>query len=139
MLAEHTTFEDEIVKNEARLPSLTLCPDNNEYSNKSIESFEDVEEEIKSSKKGFKIKYHEYKPNGETNIFNETFNQTLNNDWYFAPRIKANETLICLIMSPFGDQQIPRNWSVGVSYCCNGNIFHKYINYILVSLATILV
>ena len=112
---EHTTFEETIVKNGARLPSLTLCPNSNEYRNKSIESFEDVEEEIKNSKKRYKIKYSEFKPN-EKNIVNETFNQTLNNNWYFVPTISINnETLICLITSPFGDQKIPSEWSITVS------------------------
>ena len=115
-MEERTTFEETIVENGARFPSFTLCPDSNEYSNKTIESFEDVINEIKSTKRRYKIKYHESNPNEGTKIVNETFNHTLNNNWYFAPTISANETLICLIISPFGDQRIPPDWSVRVSY-----------------------
>ena len=115
LMEEHTTFEETIVENGARFPSFTLCPDSNEYNNKSIESFEDVIKEIKNSKRRYNIKYSEYKPN-ETKIVNETFNQTLNNDWYFAPRIRANETLICLIISPFGYQKTPPDRVFRVSY-----------------------
>ena len=115
LMEEHTTFEETIVENGARLPSFTLCPNSNEYSNKSIESFEDVVEEIENSKKRYKIKYDEWNPT-ERNIVNETFNQTLNKNWYFAPTISdKNETLICLITSPFGDKKIPSDWNIRVS------------------------
>ena len=115
LMEEHTTFEETIVENGARFPSFTLCPDSNEYGNKSIESFEDVIKEIEDSKRRFKIQYSESKPN-ETKVVNETFNQTLNNDWYFAPRIRANETLMCLVISPFGDQKTPPDRFFRVSY-----------------------
>ena len=116
LMEEHTTFEETIVENGARFPSFTLCPDSNEYSNKTIESFEDVIKEIENSKRRYKIKYYESSSNEGSQIVNETFNLTLNNDWYFAPTIRANETLICLIISPFGDKKRPPDWSARVSY-----------------------
>ena len=137
LMEERTTFEETIVENGARLPSITLCPDSNEYSDKSIESFEDIEEDITNSKKQFKITYYHYKPNGEIKSLNDIFNQTLNNDWYFAPTIRVNKTLTCLIMSPFKDQKVLTGGGFGVSYCYNSNIFLELINYILVSLITI--
>ena len=57
-MEEHTTFEETIVENEARIPSFTLCPDRpdqNSISNKSIERFEDVLEEIENAKTKYKI------------------------------------------------------------------------------------
>ena len=55
-MEESTTFDEAFVDNEARFPSFTLCP-HDSYSNKSIESFEDVAGEINNAKINFKINY----------------------------------------------------------------------------------
>ena len=135
-MEERTTFEETIVENGARLPSLTLCQDsfNKEYNNNPIESFEDVAEEIENIKTKYKIMHYEYKPSGEAEYLNETMNEILMNDWYFAPRISFNQTLICLISSHFGAQKVSLDSSIGVSYYYNVNIFLKYMYCILVSL-----
>ena len=63
-----------------------------------------VVEEIEKVKINFKIKYFEFKPYEDLKMVEETYNQTLNNDWYFAPKTSEfhpYETVICLIMAPF--------------------------------------
>ena len=121
-MEEHTTFEETIVENEARIPSFTLCPDRpdqNSISNKSIESFEDVVEEIENAKTKFKMIYYDFKPYEGDTFFEETYNQTLNRDWYFAPRISEYypyETVICLIMAPYREQKHNPERSHTVSY-----------------------
>ena len=140
-MEESTTFDETFVGNEAKFPSFTLCPFDNSNRNKSIESFEDVAEEIKNVKMNFKIRYYEYKPYEEMRIVNETYNQTLNNNWYFAPRIvdiSPYETVICLIMAPFRDHKFNPDWNNGVS-CLNCEIVLNYVNHILVSNIMILV
>ena len=126
-MEEHTTFEETIVENEARIPSFTLCPDRPDQ--KSIESFEDVVEEIENAKTKYKISYRENKPYEETKIVHETFNQTFNDDWYFAPRVAEYypfETLICLIMTPLRSHKLQPDWTVAVSYY-NGKNFKVHI------------
>ena len=123
LIEEHTTFEETIVENEARIPSFTLCPDRPDQ--KSIESFEDVVEEIENAKTKYKISYRENKPYEETKIVHETFDQTFNRDWYFAPRVAEYppfETLICLIMTPLRSHKLQPDWTIAVSYY-NGKIF----------------
>ena len=114
-MEESTTFDEAFVDNEAKFPSFTLCPYDNSNRNKSIESFEDVAEEIKNAKMNLKIRYYQRKPYEETRIVDETYNQTSNNNWYFAPRISNRspyETVICLIMAPFKDCKLdPEQWS----------------------------
>ena len=61
-MEESTTFEEAFVSNEAIFPSFTLCPRSSSHSNKLIESFEDIAEEIEKVKINFKIKYFEFKP-----------------------------------------------------------------------------
>ena len=46
MSKEPTAFEEKVVYNKARLPSFTLCPWPDTIRNTSIESFEDIENEI---------------------------------------------------------------------------------------------
>ena len=117
LMEESTTFDEAIVDNEARFPSFTLCPDDS-YSNKSIESFEDVAEEINNAKLNFKINYVKYKPHEEIKGEKVTYNQSLNNDWYFAPTTSnypPYETVICLIMAPFRAHKYNPDWSYIVS------------------------
>ena len=119
LIDEHTTFEEAIVDNDARLPSLTLCPNNDSVENKSIESFEDVAEEIENVKMNFNITYVEMQPYEEPKYGHEAYNQTLNNDWYFVPNTIANppyETVICLIMSPFRNHKHNPDKLINVSY-----------------------
>ena len=104
-MEESTTFDEAFIENEARFPSFTLCPHGNSYSNKSIESFEDVAEEIENVKMNIKIIYYEYQSYEEAKIEEETYNQTLKNDWYFAPAttpFPPYDTIICLIMAQYG-------------------------------------
>ena len=86
-MKESTTFDEEFIDNETIFPSFTLCPIDNSYSNKSIENFEDVSKEIEIVKTRFKIRYSEYKSFQEAKFVEETYNQTLNSDWYFAPEL----------------------------------------------------
>jgi hypothetical protein len=53
-MEESTTFDETFVGNEAKFPSFTLCPFDNSNRNKSIDSFEDVAEEIKNAKMNLK-------------------------------------------------------------------------------------
>ena len=108
LMEESTTFEEAFVSNEAIFPSFTLCPFDNSYSNKSIESFEDVAEEIENVKMNIKIKYDEHQSYEDRKIEEETFNQTLKNDWYFAPAttpFPPYNTIICLIMAPYREHK----------------------------------
>ena len=117
-MEESSTFEEAFGENEARLPSFTLCPDENAYKNKSIESFEDVAEEIENVKMNIKIKYYEHQSYEDTKFEEETFNQTLNNDWYFAPATTAYppyDTIICLIIAPYREHKYNPDRSYTVS------------------------
>ena len=117
-MEESTTFDEAFIENEARFPSFTLCPHGNSYSNKSIESFEDVAEEIENVKMNIKIIYYEYQSYEEAKIEEETYNQTLKNDWYFAPTTSdypPYETIICLIMAPYRDRKYHPDRSYTVS------------------------
>ena len=140
VMKESTTFDEAFVGNEARFPSFTLCPSDNFYRNKSIESFEDVAEEIKNVKMNFKINYVEFKANEDTTIVEETYNQTLNNNWFFAPKISEfhpYETIICFIMAPYRKHKYHPDRSYSVSYW-NCEIVLNYINYIFVFHTSIL-
>ena len=102
LMEDSTTFVERFVENEARFPSFTLCPNDNSYDKKTIESFEDVAEEIENVKTNFIRKYYEFLPYEEAKIVNETYNQTLNNNWYFVPKTRdfsPYETVICLIIT----------------------------------------
>ena len=140
-MEESTTFDEAFIDNEARFPSFTLCPYDKKNSNKSIESFEDVAEEIENVKTNYKITYYEQLPYEEPKIVDEAYNQTLNNDWYFAPRISDHppfDTVICLIMVPYRKHQHNQDKRYTVSYLiCE--IVLNYINYILVSNSAIIV
>ena len=118
-MEESTTFDEAFAANEATFPSFTLCPHDNSNLNKSIESFEDVAEEIENVKMNFKIQYYEYRAYEDPKIIDETYNQTLNNDWYFVPKTSAFhpfQTVICLILAPFKDHKPNSDWNIGVSY-----------------------
>ena len=124
LMEESTTFEEAFVSNEAIFPSFTLCPRSSSHSDKLIESFEDVAEEIENVKTNYKITYYEQLPYEEPKIVDEAYNQTLNNDWYFAPRISDHppfDTVICLIMTPFRDHKLNPERNNGVS-CLNSEI-----------------
>ena len=115
---EPSTFEETIVENDARLPSLTLCPNDNYVVNKSIESFEDVAQEIESAKIKYKITHVDYKQFEEFRISDETYNDTSNNTWYFVPKISDYapfEPVICLIWTPSKDRKIKPGWGFQVS------------------------
>lgn len=140
-MEESTTFDEAFVDNEARFPSFTLCPQDNSYGNKSIESFEEVTEEIENAKTKFKIGYYDFKSYENDTYEEETYNQTLNNDWYFAPRISEYspyETVICLIMAPYREQKHNPERSITVSYSNCELCSFNHINNILVSHTTIL-
>ena len=118
-MEESTTFDEAFVGNEAKFPSYTLCPVDNFHSNNSIESFEDVTEEIENVKRNFKINYAEFKQYEETKRINETYNQSLNNDWYFAPKTSPfppHETVVCLIMAPYRAHKNNPDWYYTVSH-----------------------
>ena len=131
-MEESTTFDEAFIGNEARFTSFTLCPIDNYYGSKLIESFEDIAEEIENAKMNFKIKYYEIKPYEEAKIVDETYNQTLNNNWYFAPKTSEDppyETVICLIMSPYRGHKYNPDRKIAVSYSnCESDL-----NYILIS------
>ena len=57
MSKEPTAFEEKVVYNKARLPSFTLCPWPDAIRNISIESFEDIENEIKHVRQSTQLKY----------------------------------------------------------------------------------
>ena len=118
LMEESTTFDEEFIENEARFPSFTLCPFDNANNNKSIESFEDVAEEIENVKLNIKIKYWEHQSYEETKIEEETYNQTLKNDWYFAPTTSEYppyKTIICLIMAPYREHKYHPDRTYNVS------------------------
>ena len=73
---EHTTFDETIVENEARLPSFTLCPTEPEdpISNGSIENFEDIQKAIEKTIVNYNIKYTEHKPYEEFKTVEEKYN-----------------------------------------------------------------
>ena len=82
----------------------------------------------------FKIDYVEFKPYEDAKIVKETYNQTLNNDWFFAPKISEFhpfETIICLIMAPYREHKYNPDRTYSVSYW-NCEIVLNFINYILV-------
>ena len=125
-MEESTTFEEGFGNN-ARFPSFTLCPHDNSYSKKLIETFEDVAEEIKNVKTKYKIKYYELKQFEEPRILEEPFNQTLNNDWYFAPKTSGEppyKTVICLIMAPYREKKHNPERSIIVSYLSCEIVFY---------------
>ena len=133
LMEESTTFDEEFIDNEAIFPSFTLCPIDNFYSNKSIESFEDVSEEIEIVKTRFKIKYSEYKSFQEEKIVEETYNHTLNSDWYFVPRISEYspyDTVICLVVSPYRKHKHNWDWKDIVSFY--NYVLQLYNDYIFV-------
>ena len=120
-MEESTSFDETFVVNETRFPSFTLCPDYMPYHNKSIECFEDVLEEIENAKKIYKIQYDERRIYKKT----KTYNQTLNNDWYFAPKITEYppyQTEICLIMAPLRNHQLQPDLKIFVSYYSSKNV-----------------
>ena len=117
-MEESTTFDEAFVDNEAKFPSFTLCPFDNSNRNKSIESFEDVAEEIENVKMNIKIKYYEHQSFEGTKIEEETYSQTLKSDWYFAPATTAYppyDTIICLIMAPYWEHKYNPDKSYVVS------------------------
>ena len=106
-MEESTTFDEAFIENDARFPSFTLCPYDS-YINKSIKSFEDVAEAVNNAKLNFKINYVRFTPHEEIKGENVTYNQTLNNDWYFAPATTAYppyNTIICLIIAPYREHK----------------------------------
>ena len=134
-MEESTTFDERFVENKERFPSFTLCPNDNDDNKNSIESFEDVAEQIENVKSNFVRKYYEYLPYEEAKIVDETYNQILNNNWYFAPKTSEDppyETVICLIMSPYMGHKYNLDRKISVPYS-NCEPVLNYINYILVS------
>ena len=139
-MEESTTFVERFVENEARFPSFTLCPNDDSFYKKSIESFEDVAEEIENVKTNFIRKYYEFLPYEEAKIVNETYNQTLNNNWYFVPKTEdffPYRTVICLITSLSNKHNPDKINTVSYSNCeiCTFKLYH----FILFSHTTILV
>ena len=59
LLKEDTTFVEKVVENQPKLPSFTLCPSQPDHpiNKKSIESFEDIENEIKHVRQSTQLKY----------------------------------------------------------------------------------
>ena len=126
---EHTTFEETVVENEARMPSFTLCPSHPDdpTSNKSIRNFEDIEKAIEHKRQFYSMAYAEYKPYEQTKRNKHLYDDTSYGIWYFAPKINLDppfEIIICLIWTPSKERKIKPDWSVVVS-------FHTSINSIL--------
>ena len=99
LMEESTTFGERFVENKARFPSFTLCPNDNPYDKKTIESFEDVAEEIRNVKTNYIRKYYEYLPYDEAYLI-ETYDQTVDSNWYFVPKTSdfpPYKTVICLL------------------------------------------
>ena len=121
---EHTTFEEKIVENEAQIPSFTLCPTQpiDPISNKSIESFEDVEKAVENVRDRFTMVYTDYKPYEDYKIVNYKYNDTSSGIWYFVPKVSMDppfETVICLIWTPSREHKIKPDWSVEVNLFFN--------------------
>ena len=119
-LKEPTTFEENVVYNKARLPSFTLCPTQPDHpiSNKSIESFEDIEKAIEGVRYKYKIEYLEYKPYEQDKRAETLYNDTSYGTWYFAPQIitmSPFETVICLIWTPSREHKMKPDWTMAVS------------------------
>ena len=119
-LKEPTAFEENIVYNMARLPSFTLCPTRPGHSmtNTSIESFEDIEKEIKHVRYKYMIKFLEYKPYEQDKTDETLYNDTSYSSWYFAPQISGLppfESVICLIWTPSAEHKIKPDWTTVVS------------------------
>ena len=117
---EHTTFEETIVENEAKIPSFTLCPTQpaGPIRNNSIQTFEDVEKAIENDSKRYIIYFVEYKPYEEKKTVKIKYNDTSSGFWYFAPKVSMEhpfETVICLIWTPSRDHKIKPDWSFAVS------------------------
>ena len=124
LMNEHTTFEEKIVENEAQIPSFTLCPTQpiDPISNKSIESFEDVEKAIENVRDRFTMVYTDYKPYEDYKIVNYKYNDTSSGIWYFVPKVSMDppfETVICLIWTPSREHKIKPDWSVEVNLFFN--------------------
>ena len=120
LLKEPTTFDENVVENQARLPSFTLCstrPDDLPR-NKSIESFEDIEKEIQHVRSKYTMKYAEYKPYEQSKTDEHWYNDTSYGIWYFVPKISLDppfEIVICLIWTPSREHKIKPDWSTAVS------------------------
>ena len=120
LLKEPTTFDENVVENQARLPSFTLCstrPDDLPR-NKSIESFEDIEKAIEHVRHKYRIEYLEYKPFEQDKTYEAFYNDTLYGTLYFAPQINLRppfEAVICLIWTPSRKHKIKPDWSYKVS------------------------
>ena len=117
---EHTTFEETIVENEARMPSFTLCPSqpDDPTSNKSIRNFEDVEKAIENVRDRYTIITTEFKPYEDNNYVENKYNDTSSGIWYFAPKVSSIppfEIVICLIWTPSREHKIKPDWSYKVS------------------------
>ena len=120
LLKEPTAFEEKIVSNQARLPSFTLCPaqPDGTISNKSIESFEDIEKAIENVKNKYTIEYVEQKPYEQTKMVEKKYTDTLYGVWNFAPKISLTppfEAVICLIWKPSIEYKLKPDWSYKVS------------------------
>ena len=132
VLNSSTAFEEYEISNDTKLPSFTLCPNKNENGD-SIETFEETMIAIEKTKKNYAIKMSWSRPFdkglvsnilihttrivfsnhfdrydldlSDPNILRKHFNVTLEDVWYFAPRIldfNSYSTVICLIWtSPF--------------------------------------
>ena len=110
---EPTAFEEKVVYNKARLPSFTLCPWPDAIRNISIESFEDIENEIEHVRHKYTIEIFEYKPYEQPKRDGNFHN------WYFAPHFSEQppfNLVICLIWAPSKQYKIKPDWSVTVSY-----------------------
>ena len=127
---EHTTFEETIVENEARIPSFTLCPSqpDDPTSNKSIRNFEDVEKAIENVRDRYTIITTEFKPYEDNNYVENKYNDTSSGIWYFAPKVSSIppfEIVICLIWTPSREHRIKPDWSIAVSKVSYSS-FKKY-------------
>ena len=115
LLKEPSAFEEKVVENQAKLPSFTLCPSQSigPLSNKSIESFEDIEKAIEDVRYKYKIEYLEYKPYEKEKHAKTLCNDTSYGIWYFAPKISMVspfEAVICLIWTQSREFKIKPDW-----------------------------
>ena len=120
-LKEPTTFEEKIVNNQARLPSFTLCPTQPDppIGDKSIESFEDVDEAIEHVRYKYTLEHCELKAHEKDKCVENKYNDTSHVSWYFAPQISIRypfETVICLIWTPSRKHKLKTDWMNIVSF-----------------------
>ena len=118
LIQEQTAFEETIAENQAIVPSFTLCPQEHHDSIVgSIKNFDDVTKAIENSRFKYIITINNSKAFEEVKTTIETFNDTSNDVWYFAPKTSIDhpfDTVICLIWTPSLRHEFEQDYSVTV-------------------------